>query len=109
MNSIVPRTLKVLALLILVSGCTTSAPVPSEQIIGTWRSQVGGFDIITTYTVDQVTVAGFDSKPYVLNGSELVIEDDAISARTVSFPSKGEMVQVDTITETKHVFTRIDG
>ncbi|MBO6821094.1 MAG: hypothetical protein JJ890_02085 [Pseudomonadales bacterium] len=95
--------------MILVTSCATSVPFPSEQIIGTWRSQVGGFDVTTTYTIDEVTVDGFDSKPYVLNGSELVIEDDAISARTVSFPSKGEMVQVDNITETVHVFTRIGG
>jgi len=107
MKSTVSCSLKVVVLIALLAGCATTTPVPSEQIIGKWRSEVGGFDVITTYTAEAVTVDGFAPRPYALNGSELVIEGDNISARTVSFPNSNEMVQVDTITATAHRFTRI--
>ncbi|MBL6692277.1 MAG: hypothetical protein ISP91_18005 [Pseudomonadales bacterium] len=107
MKSIVSCFLKVIFLAALLAGCAATAPAPSEQIIGTWRSEVGGFDVITTYSSETVTVEGFSPRAYALNGSELVIEGDTISSRTVSFPSSSEMVQVDGMTATEHRFTRI--
>lgn len=108
MKSIVSCSLKVIFLTVLLAGCATTVPAPSEQIIGTWRSEVGGFDVITTYTPEAVTVEGFSPRTYALNGSELVIEGDTISSRTVSFPSSSEMVQVDGMTATEHRFIRIE-
>lgn len=96
-------------LLAFLAGCATAPPDPAEQILGRWQSEVGGFSVVTTYTVDQVIVDGFEPRTYVLEGGRLVIDSDQISARQVSFPSSDEMVQVDGITETAHTFTRIDG
>ncbi len=103
------KIIPLLVLLMVLAGCVSTPPVPAEQIVGKWRSDVGGFDIITTYTVDEVMINGFEPRKYVLNDDELVIEGDEISARTVSFPSSNEMVQVDGITATSHRYTRIDG
>ncbi len=101
------RILMLVAVL-TVAGCTFSRPVPSEEIIGRWSGEIGGYPVEVAYDESAVTVTGSGPVPYRLNGDELTFEGGGSQVRIVSFPSANEMVQSDPMTGTQHVFTRIN-
>ena len=95
-----------LLLALILQGCVSTAPSPSEQIIGAWTSVIGGIETVSTYTESTVSLDNNPGLPYVLEGSELVVNGDRNTRRMVSFPSETEMVQLNPITGTQHRFTR---
>lgn len=94
-------------IVLLLSGCVSQAPEPSETIIGGWQSELGGFVFISTFTAADVSVDGHSPVAYSLNGDQLVIGGDSSSIRLLSFPSEDEMIQVDPLTGSAHRYQRI--
>ncbi len=100
-------TIALLSLLTL-SGCISTPTDPAEAILGSWESSVGGFSVITTFSDDSVTIDGYEPRAYKLEGNRLVVDGDDLTARIVSFPASGEMVQLDELTDTQQSFRRIE-
>ena len=93
-------------LMAMLAGCTVAPADAADQIMGTWRSEVGGFEITSTYTAAEVTVTGHAGMAYSLDGDRLVIGGDDTTVRIVSFPAEGQMIQLDPMTGTQHIFMR---
>ncbi len=98
----------ILFLAILVSSCATTPPDAASQIVGTWQSSLGGFQVTSTYSESGVSISGHSAVPYQLDGNRLTLGSDSTTVRIVSFPSSTEMVQLDPLTGTEHLFTRVD-
>ena len=92
--------------LFLLSGCATTPPGPSTKILGDWQSDVGGFTVTTVYTATTVTLQGHDAMPYIIEGDRLTIDGDAAASRIISFPTAGEMIQLDPLTGVRHRYVR---
>lgn len=92
----------------LLTGCAATSLDATSQIVGIWRSNLGGFQVTSTYSVSEVSIEGHASVPYRLDGDRLTLGSDATTVRIVSFPSSAEMIQLDPLTGTRHVYTRVD-
>ena len=103
------RAIQLLAVLLVLQGCATTSPNPTDMILGAWQSSVGGFSVTTTYTGTEVTVDGHEALGYRLVENQLTIDGDETTGRLVNFPSSSEMIQVDVITGTEHRFERVSG
>ena len=85
---------------------TTTAPDPGQQILGRWQSNLAGFKVTSIYSATDVMTEGHAGVPYTLNGDRLTLAADSTTARIVSFPAAGEMIQLDPMTGTEHRYTR---
>lgn len=98
-----------MALLVaMMSSCAITRVDPSERIVGSWRSEVGGFPVTVRYTDRTVQVG--DSAPvgYSLSGNTLKIAGGDSLVRIVSFPARDKMIQEDPLTGTGQTYTRVD-
>ncbi|MFP6808951.1 MAG: hypothetical protein VB957_17480 [Pseudomonadales bacterium] len=102
------RTFGVAVLVLNVSGCMSLGRSPEQLILGSWQSAIGGFPVIVEYTVETVQVKGHDAIPYQILDGVLSLAQEGSNTRAVSFPSRNEMVQVDSITGTEHAYTRLN-
>ena len=91
---------------LLLQSCVATTPVPAEEILGAWESNLGGFTIRTDYTMSDVRVDDHPAVMYTMTGDELILGDDAITIRIVRFPSETEMIQKDPITGTERTYQR---
>lgn len=103
---IIRRLLFVLVPLIFLHGCVSTEIDPTIEIVGVWSSSISGYSIETKYTDAMVAIDDHPPVPYRLEGDQLVIDDDEVLARRVSFPSRDEMLQIDLLTATEHRYTR---
>lgn len=62
---------------------------------------------MTSYSAGQVIVQGHPAVSYVLEGDQLIIAGDTVMTRVVSFPDADTMEQLDPVTSTRHVYTRV--
>jgi hypothetical protein len=93
-------------LALLITACSTIPSDPATQILGDWQSEVGGFAVVSTYTADKVSVDRHNPIDYTLDGNRLMIDGDPMTVRIISFPGKGQMIQLDPVTGTAHLYTR---
>ena len=104
--SIRTTRLMLIALVLMISGCISTGPAASVQLLGEWESTVAGIRMVSQYSEASMSVDGYAPLTYSLEGTELVINGDRNTLRQISFPAAGEMVQLDPITGTEHRFTR---
>ena len=95
------------ALLFLLQGCMSTLQAVDQQIIGVWRSNIGGFNVVTEYTGAMVKVGSNTPVEYLLTENRLTFVGGGEQLRLVSFPSADEMVQLDPLTQTEHKFERL--
>ena len=100
--------LLLLFLFAALAGCAVTPAHPSSQILGTWQSEVGGFEITSTYTATGVMVEGHAAMPYSLEDDMLVVDGDETTVRIISFDGSDLMKQLDPMTNTEHLFTRLN-
>jgi len=100
------KTGSILLTLAMLTGCV-STPAPADLIVGTWQSSLAGFTLTSIYTSTEVAVDGHAALPYSLDGKTLTLGGDTGLRRIISFPSRDEMVQLDPMTNTRHMFTRV--
>ncbi len=93
--------------LAILGGCLSLPVNKTNQLLGTWRSEVGGFPVVVAYSETTVRVAGYNELPYQFEHDSLVIAGDVTQTRIVSFPSADEMVHTDPLTGTEQRFSRI--
>ncbi|MBV1879380.1 MAG: hypothetical protein KUG79_17195 [Pseudomonadales bacterium] len=96
------------ALLFLLQGCMSTIQTVDQQIIGVWRSNIGGFNVVTEYTGAMVKVGSNKPVKYLLTENRLTFVGGGEQLRLVSFPSADEMLQLDPLTQTEHKFERLD-
>jgi len=92
---------------LLLQGCAVFGPKPAEAIIGQWQTQVGNFPVSVTYEMDTVQSGTNMPVPYGLSGNQLTYADGGQQVRILSFPTGGEMIQLDPVTGTEHRFSRL--
>jgi len=95
-------------LAVFAAGCTMMSPPPAERILGSWRSEIGGYPLEVSYSSETVTVAGNDPVAYTLSGNELRFPEGGSQVRIVSFSGRDRMVLTDPLTGAEHIFERID-
>ena len=100
------KNMLLVPLILLLGSCALNRTVPSDLIIGSWRSDLSGFVLSSVYSATYVSVDGYSPVPYVLLGDRLVIDGDETSARIVSFPSRDQMVQTDPLTDVRQEYRR---
>ena len=102
------RVCLLLLTVVLSTSCATTAiaPDPGQQILGRWQSNLAGLQVTSIYSTTDVMIEGHASVPYTLNGARLTLGADSTTARIVSFPAAGEMIQLDPMTGTQHRYTR---
>ncbi len=81
---------------------------PSKLIVGTWKSEIGGFPVTHHYDENTVRVVGYDAVPYHLEDDLLTLDSEGGSDRVVSFPSGSEMLQTDPLTGSVRTFSRVE-
>ncbi len=104
------RQLKLLLLMVAaisLSGCHTMSSDPGEQILGQWQTQVGKFPMNVTYRAQTVQLGSAAPIGYQLEGDKLTYDQGGKQVRIVSFPEPGVMQQLDPITGSAHLFSRI--
>jgi hypothetical protein len=99
------KALWAISMLLMLTACITTKPT-SELLLGSWRSQVGGFPITIDYTSTGVSVDGQAPVSYQLMGDRLQIAEGGSQVRIVQFPSPAEMIQTDPMTGSEHRFSR---
>lgn len=92
---------------LLLSGCVGMGPKPAEQILGEWQTQVGTFPLSVTYAETTVQVDGGVAVAYQIEGDRLTYADGGEQVRILSFPESSVMQQLDPVTGTEHVFSRV--
>jgi len=101
-------SLVLIGLLGLLQSCAIFSVSPQKAIVGDWTSKVGGFPVRVTYSDSTVQIGENAPVNYVLADGQLIVAEDVGQTRTVSFPSKNEMVQLDPLTGTEHAFSRVN-
>ena len=104
------QTKKVLLLLTIFyffQGCSLFSSNPAEMITGTWQSTVAGFTLRTTYLDNKVWLDGHKALTFNVDGDQITYDGDKTTERLLEFPSYSKMIQVDSITGTRHVFNRV--
>ena len=82
-------------------------PDPAEQIIGTWQSELSGFEVVSAYTNSTVAVDNNEPLSYTLIDGQLVVGGDKTITRLVSFASGGDMIQIGPMTQSERRFIRV--
>lgn len=93
--------------LTLLCSCASLGPAPAEQILGTWQTKVGAFPLTVVYSADAVQLGDSAPVPYQLDGDRLTYAEGGQQVRIVSFPESSQMQQLDPITGTAHLFSRV--
>ncbi|MBQ74402.1 MAG: hypothetical protein CMQ20_05165 [Gammaproteobacteria bacterium] len=101
------RNFQIVALLGLVAMTTGCVSSPSQQIVGAWQSELGGFPVLVKYTNETVSIGEYEAVSYQVEEGKLILAQEGSQPRTLSFPSANEMIQTDTLTGTEHKFTRV--
>lgn len=104
------RELKItflVAAVFALASCTSMSSNPAEQILGQWQTQVGNFPMNITYAEQTVQLGNAAPIGYQLEGDQLTYEHGGKQVRIVSFPEASVMQQVDPITGTTHLFSRV--
>jgi hypothetical protein len=99
------KALWVISMLLLTTACITTKP-PSELLLGSWQTQVGGFPVTVDYTAVVVSVDGQAPITYQLTGDRLQMAEGGSQVRILQFPSTAEMIQTDPMTGSEHRFNR---
>ena len=94
-------------LLATLAACQSFAPSTGEQIVGSWRTEVGGLVLVSTFTDEGVTLAGGTLVRYKLDGDTLRFETSGSHAFEVDFADHNTMVLTDQITLTEQVYERV--
>ncbi len=82
-------------------------PKPAELILGEWQTSVGSFPLTVTYAASTVQLGAANPVVYQLEGDRLTYPDGGEQVRIVSFPEPAVMQQLDPITGTQHLFSRV--
>ena len=90
-----------------LSGCATMGAAPAELILGEWQTRVGSFPLTITYAETTVQLGGAEPVAYQLDGDRLTYADGGQQVRIVSFPEPSVMQQLDPVTGTAHMFSRV--
>ena len=106
-NALTVRYLILLLAIGLLQSCISMKVKPSEQMLGKWQSIVGGFPIVVEYNETSVKIGKNAPIPYLLEGDQLKFADAGAQSVVISFTNKDEMVQLDQLTGTSQVLTRI--
>ena len=106
-NSFFLRQFTLLLAIGLLQSCISMTVNTAEQMQGIWQSKVGGFPIVVEY--NDTTVKIGDNKPvlYQLDGDQLTFADGGTQLIVISFTGNDEMTQINQLTGTSQVFTRI--
>lgn len=97
----------VIFLSLLLAGCASMGGGPQKRIVGEWRSFLGGYPVLVTYTSSTVRVDNSSPVGYRLNGNHLSFPKGGSQVRLVTFPSRTEMIQTDPLTGTTQHYTRV--
>ncbi len=101
------QTLAIACLVLIASGCVSTSNDPSQMIVGSWQSELGGFPVTIEYTEDTVRIGDYDAVSYQINEGKLILDSEGSQPRMLSFPSSDEMIQTDSLTGTNHKFVRV--
>jgi hypothetical protein len=101
------QALVIIWLLSLASGCVSTGNTPSERIVGTWISELGGFPVTVEFAEATVSIGDYDAVAYQIKDGMLILAQAGSQPRTLSFPSADEMIQTDTLTGTEHKYVRV--
>lgn len=101
------QTLVITCLVLLASGCVSTVNNPSQMIVGSWKSELGGFTVTVEYTEGTVRIGDYDAVPYHIDEGKLILAQEGSQPRMLRFPSADEMIQTDTLTGTDHKFVRV--
>ncbi len=89
---------------LMLTGCQSIQPV--QQIVGSWDGKLHGFPVVIEYTRNTVSVNGMEPVGYSI-AADLVTLDTEISQQyRVQFPSRDEMIQVDSASGAEQKYTR---
>ncbi len=101
------RLVIVAGLGLLMQGCASLlGGNAAEQILGRWQSEVGGFPIEVIYTSSNVQIGNNPPIQYGLEADRLTYAQGGNQVRLLEFNGPDEMIQLDPITGTRHVFIR---
>ena len=92
---------------LLSAGCSSIGAKPAEMILGEWQATVGGLSFSVTYSDAWVQVGDAAPVAYQLQGDRLTYADGGEQVRIVSFPEASVMQQIDPVTGTEHLFSRV--
>ena len=95
-------------LLCLLQSCTSVTSSPATQLLGAWRVEMAGVNLVVEYTEIMVQIGGNAPVPYNLVGDELTFLDGGSQSRIIRFSGKNQMVQTDPMTGTERTYTRSD-
>lgn len=86
---------------------TPFAPSAADQILGSWRTEVGGLELVSTFTADSVALAGAEPVAYSLEGVTLSFKTAGSHAFEIQFTDADTMVLTDQVTQTRQVYERV--
>ena len=90
-----------------MTACQSFVPSAAQQILGSWRTEVGGLVLVSTFTVDAVALANAEPVAYNLEGETLRFEAPGSHAFEVQFTDADTMVLTDQVTLTRQVYERV--
>lgn len=96
-----------IALTVALSSCASVGPAPEVAILGEWQTKVGAFPMNVVYREQTVQLGSAAPVGYQLEGDRLTYEQGGQQVRIVSFPEPSLMQQLDPITGTAHIFSRV--
>ena len=107
MISRISQALVITGLVLVASSCATTGNSLSQMIVGTWKSELGGFPVVVEYTQDTVSIGNYDAVAYQISDGKLILAKEGSQSRMLSFSSADEMIQTDDLTGTEHRFVRV--
>ena len=100
-----PQILVISWLVMSISACQSVGVNPAQSIVGSWKSEIGGFPVMVEYMDQLVRIKGYDDVPYQIENNSLVV---AGVTRTLAFPAKDVMIQTDPLTSAELKFERVN-
>lgn len=100
--------LSLLFLAVILSACAVTPVTIQERIVGSWHTDLAGFQVVFEYTTTTVGIAPHAPVPYTLEGDLITFQFQDPQTRRVEFLSSNVMVQTDEITGIKQTFTRME-